>query len=155
MTARIMSMWQRRGISGLFFARAKRSRIIGRTDADTFNDRRFDRLFVGLTVSSLQDGASNEVSLAVSLYTSDSRSTCENGTLISSSQIRDRTNDNRGDPNSYLDAYAVLRLDNETAQRTGTHYWLVLENTLRGSGDLGTATVDQVEVFTAGPPSDS
>jgi hypothetical protein len=128
------------------------AQIIGRTDADIFNVQRVERLFVGLTLSTVQNDASNEVSLTVSLYAADSRLTWANGALISSSPIRDRTNDNRGDPNSYLDAYAVLKLDNGTAQAAGAHYWLVLENTLSGAGDLGATIVDQVDVFTTAPP---
>jgi arylsulfatase A len=128
------------------------AQVIGWTDAKEFDDQHADRLFVGLTVSSIQDDASNEVSVSMSLYAADSRLTWTDGTLISSCQITDHSNDRRGDPNSYLDAYAVLELDNQKARRAGTHYWLVLENTLSGSGELGATTIDQVEAFAASPP---
>lgn len=81
-----------------------------------------DRLFVSFTLSSLQSKAGvNHVGLTVALYVGDSQETWEGGSLISLKSIQDLTNDSRGDLNSYIDAYAILKLENARAKEAGFH----------------------------------
>ena len=124
---------------------------IGATSDTVFQNGGADRLFVGFWLTTIQNSEANAIDLSVSLYASNS-TTWEGGALISSKRIQDLTNDNRSDPNSYLDSFAVLALEQATAQAAGTHYWIVFQNNLSGVAGTGMATIDEVIVNVASPP---
>ena len=81
---------------------------IGTTSDAVFQNGGADRLFVGFWLTTIQNSEANVVDLSVSLYAANSTTTWEGGTLISSKRIEDLTNDNRSDPNSYLDSFAAV-----------------------------------------------
>lgn len=111
----------------------------------------YGRLFVSFILCSVQDSGGNDMQLSVSLYASKSDRDWINGEKIASAVVDDTSNDNRSDPNSYVDAYAVLRTGN-LAGGKDRFYWLVIENTQPKDSSSSAVTIDNVEVNLAGPP---
>jgi arylsulfatase A len=118
-----------------------------------------DRVFVAFTLSSLQEPTlSNSVDLSVELIVSRSNQSWRDGRVLASKNIRELTNDVRGDLNSYVDAFAILvfnrdelglnRPSNDLEAQDATA-WLVVTNT---SQSRVMATLDNVQVNLAGPP---
>lgn len=112
-----------------------------------------DRLFVSFTASSVQDAGGNQIDLRISLVSSEFESIWRGGEQIASADFTDLSNDNRDDPNSFVDGYAVLKMGDFKWQR-GKHCWLVIENLAEIDGGTSPVTIDQVAVSLAGPPPD-
>ncbi|MEX0322709.1 MAG: arylsulfatase [Puniceicoccaceae bacterium] len=129
---------------------AKAAQVI---DIQSANDA-YDRLFVSFAASSIQDSRTNEIRLQVALYESEPKKGWMNGNCVSKVQISDLSNDNRADPNSYVDAYAVLKLGKGFSLNERKTCWLVIENVDKPNSGSAPVTIDNVEVNLAGPPPD-
>jgi len=127
---------------------------LGRIDELISEVDQADRLLIGLALSSMQfDGDLNEVRLSIELHASPTNETWEDGNLVSSKQIVDLTNDERGDLNSYIDGYAVLNLDIERVRADRfQHLWLVFRNSSDAEGKRAALLIDLVQANIASKP---